>query len=256
MLRFCANLSLLFTEYPWPDRFAAAKRAGFNAVEIQFPYDLPANEIKHYLDTCGLQLILFNVPAATLLQGGEGLAAVPESVAQFQSAIAQALEYGRILQPVAINVLPGRCADETRRSAYLQTLSRNLYYAADAFAQIGVKTVFEAINSYDMPSFLLQTGQQMLAMLSEVKHANLYMQYDIYHMSRMEEDCADFLRRHLDKIAHIQVADCPGRGQPGSGRIDFPGLFDLIEQSAYPGWIGAEYRPGTITEASLGWLKS
>lgn len=255
MLRFSANLSLLFTELPLLQRFELAKRAGFDAVEIQFPYELSAEQIQTELDKHQLELVLFNVDADTLLQGGEGLAAVPEKKTQFRSAVEQTLSYANILRPGAINVLPGRCLQVGRLDAYRQTLLSNLHYAADRFAEIGIKAVFEAVNSYDMPGFIVDSSNGMLTVIEQVAHPNLFLQYDIYHMSRMGEDCAAFLRQHIDKIGHIQFADCPGRGHPGTGMVDFGQLFGLIADSAYRGWVGAEYKPQGDADNSLDWLR-
>ena len=254
MLRFSANLSLLFTEYPLAERFAAAKRYGFDAVEIQFPYELSALRIQALLSEHDLQLVLFNVDADTLLQGGEGLAAVPERQARFHQAVEQAVAYADVLKPRAINVLPGRCLDAARTECYRQTLLDNLHHAADRFAEIGVMTVFEAVNTHDMPGFIVDSSREMLSILDAVDHPNLRLQYDLYHMSRMGEDCAAFLQTHLDKIGHIQFADCPGRGQPGTGQIDFNALFAIIDDSNYAGWLGAEYKPLGEMAQSLAWL--
>lgn len=255
MLRFTANLSLLFSEHPWLERFKIARQQGFTAVEIQFPYHVPATQIKAALDDNDLQLVLFNVDADTLLQGGEGLAAVPEKQQQFKQAVAQAVEYAELLKPQVINVLPGRCLYASRYNDYLNTFKQNLRYAADAFAGISVKTVFEAVNTYDMPGFIIHSGQQMLAVLAELDHPWLAMQYDIYHMRMMQENCAEFLRLHSDKIGHIQFADCPGRGQPGTGDVDFAGLFGLITDLNYQGWVGAEYKPVGESVESLRWFR-
>ncbi|AMK75046.1 hydroxypyruvate isomerase [Methylomonas methanica] len=255
-MRFTANLSLLFTDLPLPERFQAAKQHGFEAVEIQFPYELPAEQILELLDHQDLQLVLFNVDADTLLQGGEGLAAVPEKRDQFKAAVEQTLAYAERLKPCNINVLPGRCLNLQRLGEYKATLLENLDYAASAFAELGIKTVFEAVNSHDMPGFIVDSSLGMLDVLAKVDHPNLFMQYDIYHMSRMGEDCGGFLRQHMDNIGHIQFADCPGRGQPGSGAVDFDALFDIIATSDYRGWVGAEYRPTADTASSLAWLKT
>lgn len=254
MLNFAANLSLLFTEDTLIERFKAAKQAGFNAVEIQFPYDLSATDIKNKLDEYGLKLVLFNVAAADLLQGGEGLACVPEKRDQFRQAVAQTVEYARLLKPEAINVLPGRCSDKTRWEQYLQTFKENLCYAAEAFSPLGIKTVFEAVNTYDMPGFIVHSGAQMLDVLDQLDRPGLFMQYDIYHMQMMGEKPEAFIAEHADKIGHIQFADSPGRGQPGTGRIDFGRVFSAIEDSGYSGWVGAEYKPVGTTTESLGWL--
>jgi hydroxypyruvate isomerase len=203
-----------------------------------------------------LQLVLFNVDADSLLQGGEGLAAVPEKQTQFKQAVDQALHYAEFLQPALINVLPGRCFDPARLEAYQQTLLENLQYAAQAFAEIGVTTVFEAVNSQDMPGFIVDNAQKMLSILAELKNPNLRLQFDIYHMTRMQEDCAAFIRQHSDKIGHFQFADCPGRGEPGTGEVKFAELFELISSLAYQGWVGAEYKPVIGTHPSLDWLKT
>jgi len=253
MLNFTANLSLLFTEVELINRFKAAKQQRFDAVEIQFPYSLSPEALKNTLEEQQLKLVLFNVDADDLLHGGEGLACVPEKRDQFRQAVAQTLEYAKLLKPEAINVLPGRCFNERRKQNYLETFKENLYFAAEAFAPLGIKTVFEAVNIYDMPEFIIHNGQQMLGILNQLKHPDLFMQYDIYHMQIMGDKPDEFITRYADKIGHIQFADCPGRGQPGTGRIDFEHVFSVIEKSAYSGWIGAEYKPVGTTSESLDW---
>ena len=255
MLRFSANLSLLFTEVPLQQRFKAASEQGFKAVEIQFPYELSAETIRQELDAQQLKLILFNVAADDLLQGGEGLAAVPEKQQQFKLAIAETLAYARTLKPNAINILPGRCFDKTRLSSYQQTFNENLRYAIDAFSPLGIKTVFEAINTIDMPEFIIYSSKQMLAVMQEINHPDLLMQYDIYHMLMMQEDPASFIPQYAYKIGHIQFADCPDRHQPGTGNMDYQQIFSLIKASLYHGWVGAEYKPLNNTLTSLNWFK-
>lgn len=256
ILKFTANLSLLFTEVELIDRFYAAKQHGFNAVEIQFPYELSPETLQQVLQDTGLKLVLFNVAADDLMQGGEGLTCVPEKREQFRLALAQTANYARLLKPEAINILAGRCVDNSRLTEYMQTFKDNLLLAADTFAPLGIKTVFEAINIHDMPAFLIHSGEQMLAILNELQHPNLFMQYDIYHASRMGENPAQFIHQHADKIGHIQFADSPNRGQPSTGQLDFQQLFSVIEQSNYAGWLGAEYKPVGTTVDSLGWLRS
>lgn len=255
MIKFSANLSMLFTERSLIERFKVAKVCGFEAVEIQFPYESPAEAILEQLKQQHLKLVLFNVGADDLLQGGEGLAAVPEKQEKFAEALEQAIEYAKILKPEFINVLPGCCYDRSRTDNYQQTLIDNLKRAINSFSPLGIKTVFEAVNTFDMPGFLIHSGQQMLTVLAEINHSNLYMQYDIYHMSRMGENVSQFIWDNVDKIGHIQFADCPGRGQPASGQVDFKSIFYVIDHSGYKGWVGAEYHPGGITEESLSWFK-
>jgi hydroxypyruvate isomerase len=254
MLKFTANLSLLFTEVELINRFKAAKQQGFDAVEIQFPYSLSAETLKKTLKEQQLKLVLFNVDADDLLRGGEGLACVPEKRDQFRQAVAQSLEYAKLLKPEVINVLPGRCFNENRKQDYLETFKENLCFAVDAFASLGIKTVFEAINSHDMPGFVIHNGQQMLGILDDLNLPMLFMQYDIYHMQMMGDKPDEFIARHADKIGHIQFADCPGRGQPGTGQINFEHVFSVIEKSSYSGWVGAEYNPFGTTSESLDWF--
>ena len=254
MLNFTANLSLLFTEVELINRFKAAKQKGFDAVEIQFPYSLSAVTLKNTLEEQQLKLVLFNVDADDLLQGGEGLACVPEKRDQFHQAVAQTLEYANLLNPEVINILPGRCFNEDRKQDYLKTFKENLCFAVEAFAPLGIKTVFEAINTRDMPGFIIHNGLEMLDTLDQLNLPMLLMQYDIYHMQMMNENPEEFIAQYADKIGHIQFADCPGRGQPGTGQINFKRIFPAIEKSAYSGWVGAEYNPVGTTSESLDWL--
>ena len=253
MLKFTANLSLLFTELNLIDRFAAAKQHGFNAVEIQFPYQLSIETLKQVLNDMGLKLVLFNIAADDLMQGGEGLASVPEKQDLFKSALQQAVDYAKVLKPEAVNVLAGRCFNETRREDYLKTFKHNLLLAVEAFSPLGIKTVFEAINTHDMPQFLIYSGKQQLDILNELNQPELFIQYDIYHAVKMGENPAEFISQYAEKIGHIQFADSPERGQPNTGSIDFENLFKIIEQSNYSGWLGAEYKPIGSTEHSLLW---
>ena len=255
-MRYSANLSMLFTEVSMPERFALARQHGFSAVEIQFPYQWPAADIRQWLDENDLNLVLFNVDADTLLQGGEGLAAVPSKRQEFQAALYQAAEYAKVLQPHCINVLPGRCLQVDLKADYRQCLIDNLRLACDVLAEIKVTTVFEAINTLDMPGFLIDDHAAMLQILEAVNHPNLKLQYDIYHMARMRQDIAGFWREHLDQIAHIQFADCPGRHEPGTGQLDFTRLFAELEKFGYQGFLGAEYKPLISTPESLNWFKA
>lgn len=255
MRRFTANLSLLFTELDFIDRFKAAKDCGFSAVEIQFPYSYPVEIIAQALQENDLQLVLFNVSAGDLLQGGEGLAAVPEKQTQFRDAIAETIIYAQRLKPEIVNVLPGRVSDLERKQAYLATFKENLHFAVNEFSRLGVETVFEAINTYDMPGFLIHSSQQMLDIIEQIDHPDLFMQYDVYHMVMMAENPVSFIHRYAGKIGHIQIADVPGRGQPGTGKIDFNGLFQAIVESGYRGWIGAEYKPTGATAKTLEWFQ-
>jgi hydroxypyruvate isomerase len=255
-LRFCANISMLFSEIPFSERFAAAKAAKFDAIEIQFPYEIDLPVLLDLQTTNKLNITLINISADDLLAGGEGLASVPSKKARFDEALTECLHYAQHLNVECVNVLPGRCLDHTLKNDYLTTFKHNLKKAADVLHSINVKCTFEAINNIDMPDFLITTPEQMMAIIDELQHPNLFMQYDIYHMTKMERDvCADIKRYH-PYIGHIQFADCPGRHEPGTGKIDFQAIFESIKSSGYNGWIGAEYMPSKKTEATLAWFNS
>jgi len=250
----CANLSLLFTELPLLERVRAAAEAGFAGVEIQFPYEVPAAALQAELQRSGLPLVLFNLPAGDLMQGGAGLAAVPGREAQFAAGLRQALEYAEVARPQKINVLAGRLAEGVEREQALALLAEHLRQTAEAFAGRGIAVLMEAINLHDMPGFLLNTPQHLLDMLARAGHPNLAAQLDFYHMARMGLDLADCVRQLQGHIGHVQFADAPGRGEPGSGELDFEPALAALRAQGYAGWLGAEYRPVDATSAGLGWL--
>jgi len=254
VLRFSANLSLLFTELPLLERFSAARECGFRGVEIQFPYEIPATQIKAQLDLTGLELVLINVPAGDLMNGGEGLASVPSKRHDFIDAVTKAAEYAEIVRPNLINVLPGCCFESESLGQYMETFQNNLAHAANVFRDQGIKTVFEAVNTKDVPGFLIHNCEQLIQALEDLQHSSVYLQYDIYHMQTMGEDHLAFFQRYAERVGHIQFADAPGRHQPGTGQIDFVNLFKAIDASGYQGWFGAEYRPSVSTRDSLDWF--
>ncbi len=255
MPNFSANLSLLFKEYPLIDRFSVAKAAGFDAVEIQFPYELTIEQIQQQLDQNDQDLVLINVPAGDLMQGGDGLACVPEREQDFRIAVMDALSYADALGVGRVNVLAGRQPLESDLLTCLHTLAANLRYAAESFQSIGVMTTFEAINTVDMPRFIISSVAQMQEMLEAVDYPTLKMQFDCYHMARMGEDLTTALRDNIAQIGHIQFADVPNRHQPGTGTIDYPSLFQLIDTLDYHGFCGAEYHPTGHTADSLAWFQ-
>ena len=253
-LRLVANLSLLYVEMPFMERFAAAAADGFAAVEIQFPYDTPAALIRAELDRLGLQCVLINVPAGDLMSGGRGLACVPGQEAEFENALALCADYVQVLYPLKVNVLAGRCQDAAERPQYLNCLEASLRKALAVLEPLGAGVVFECINTTDMPGFLLSTMADAGDMLSRVADTSIRLQFDIYHMAMMGEAVEDLLRAHSGVIGHIQFADMPGRHEPGTGSLDFTRLIAAIAESGYDGWVAAEYRPeGASTSAGLGW---
>lgn len=254
-MRIAANLSMLFNELPLAERIMAARVAGFEGVEIQFPYELPAIRLMESLDRAGLPLVLINLPAGDFGQGGAGLAAVPARQAAFDAALQEALTYAAMARPQRVNVLPGRLAEGVDHKQALDTLAGNLHKSAEAFALLGIQVVCEAINPLDMPGFLVNTPEDLQALLDRVDHPNCSAQLDLYHMARQELDIPAGIRSLGSRIGHVQFADCPGRGAPGTGAMAFEGLIEALQEVGYDGWLAAEYRPGDQgTEASLGWL--
>lgn len=254
-MKLCANLSLLFSELPLLERIGAAAEGGFAGVEIQFPYEVPAAELQGALQRAAMPLVLINVPAGDLMTGGPGLVAVPQRQGEFDAALAQALAYAEVVRPACVNVLPGRLAEGVAREAALATLAANLRRAAEAFAPLGIRVLAEAINPLDMPGFLVNTPQHLLALIAAVGHPNFAAQLDFYHMARQGLDLPACIAALAGRIGHVQFADCPGRGAPGTGAVDFVAARQALAASGYDGWLGAEYRPGeTGTAASLGWL--
>ncbi|HUH57092.1 MAG TPA: TIM barrel protein, partial [Pseudomonadales bacterium] len=242
-MKFCANLTLLYNEVPFLERFALAAADGFKAIEIQFPYDTPIVQIQQQLLEHDLRCVLINVPAGDLMQGGEGLASVPAKTAEYTAGLVECISYALALKVEFVNVLAGRCLDEDKRVFYLDTFYKNLLKTAETFERFGIKTTFEAINTRDMPGFLISTTDHILTTLKEVNHPYLKAQFDVYHMALMAQDVEGFISEHAEYIGHIQFADIPDRGEPGSGKLNFPAVFKAIMASSYEGWMAAEYKP-------------
>lgn len=251
-----ANLSMLFTELPLLERIRAAAAAGFSGVEIQFPYDVPAIQLKEQLERCAIPLILINLPAGDLMQGGNGIACDPQTGPQFAEALDEALSYALMVRPRMVNVLAGRLAEGASRGRALATLAANLRETAQAFDRLHIKVVCEAINPLDMPGFLINTPQHLHDLLAEVRHPNCFAQLDVYHMARQGFSTEQAMAVLADTVAHVQFADCPGRAEPGTGQLDFIAMAHALGQAGYTGALAAEYRPSTSTQASLVWLQS
>ncbi len=256
MPRFAANLTMLFNEVPFLDRFERAAQAGFEAVEFLFPYDFKADEIKKRLDDNGLTLVLHNLPAGDWAAGERGIACHPDRVDEFRAGIARGIDYAMALGVGQLNVLAGKAPAGVPESVLRETLVGNLAHAATALKGAGLKLLIEPINIYDIPGFYLNRTVQALALLDDVGADNAFVQYDIYHAQRMEGELAATLQTNLARIGHIQLADNPGRHEPGTGEINYPFLFAHLDRIGYSGWIGCEYKPASSTEAGLGWLKS
>ena len=255
MAKFAANLSMLFTELPFLDRFEAAAKAGFKAVEFLFPYAWTAEEIKQRLDDHGLTLVLHNLPAGDWDAGERGIACHPDRVEEFRAGVVKAVAYAKVLGVGQLNCLAGKAPAGVSDPLLHQTLVDNLKFAASALQAAGLRLLIEPINSFDIPGFYLNFTSQALSILDEVGADNAFVQYDIYHAQRMEGELAATMQKHLARIGHIQLADNPGRNEPGTGEINYPFLFKHLERIGYSGWIGCEYKPATTTEAGLGWLQ-
>ena len=253
MPRFAANLSMLFTEQSFLDRFALAAKAGFEAVEFLFPYAFSAQDIKQRLDTHGLKLVLHNLPAGDWDAGERGIACHPDRVDEFRAGVSRAVEYAIALGVPQLNCLAGKAPSGVDDAILRKTFVANLKFSAAALKQAGLKQLIEPINTYDIPGFYLNRTAQALSILDEVGADNAFVQYDIYHAQRMEGELAATLSKHLARIGHIQLADNPGRNEPGTGEVNFPFLFAHLERIGYRGWIGCEYKPATSTEAGLDW---
>jgi len=253
--KFAANLSMLFTEAPLLERFERAARAGFTAVEIQFPYDIPAEQLQQALFRNKLMLVLHNLPAGDWAAGERGIACHPDRVDEFRQGLDTALAYAAALGAPQLNCLagirPANVPADTARHVFID----NLRYAALRLQAHGLKLLIEPINTHDIPGFFLNGTRQALDLIAEVGADNLFLQYDVYHMQRMEGELAGTLAAHIDKIAHVQIADNPGRHEPGTGEINFDFLFAHLDRIGYQGWVGCEYKPAAATEAGLAWLK-
>ena len=255
MPKFAANLTLLYNEHAFPDRFAAAARAGFSGVEYLFPYDFDKNRLAEQLHEHKLIQVLHNLPAGDWPGGERGIACHPDRVGEFQDGVGQAIEYATALNCKQVNCLAGIAPAGAASDRLRATLVSNLKFAAQKLKQSGIKLLIEPINTRDIPGFYLNRTQQALDLIAEVGSDNLYLQYDIYHMQVMEGDLATTIEKNLKLIPHMQLADNPGRHEPGTGEINYDFLFAFIDRIGYQGWIGCEYKPATTTDAGLGWIK-
>ena len=255
MPRFAANLSMLFTEVPFLERFAKAREAGFTGVEYLFPYEWPAEELAERLQANDLTQVLFNLPPGDWAGGERGIACLPGREDEFRAGVEQAIRYARALGCRQVNCLAGLQPEGLDGLIARETLVANVRYAAARLAEEGMTLCLEAINSrVDMPGFLLDTSDKVIAMIEEVGAGNVRLQYDLYHMQIMEGDLIRSIERLLPWIGHMQFADNPGRHEPGTGEIHFANVFAAMDRLGYDGWVSAEYRPSTGTEASLGWF--
>ena len=255
MPRFAANLQWLFTEHPFLERFGAARAAGFTAVEFPSPYEHPKEAIAGRLAEHGLECVLFNLPSGDKGRGDFGLGCRPGREAEFRAGVARAIDYAHALGVKQVNVISGKALEGDDPTELRRTLVANARYAARALAAEGLDLVIEPINSRDVPGFFVPTAPEGARVIEEVAEPNFFLQCDLYHTAMMGDDGARILEAWRPLIRHIQFADAPGRGEPGTGSIPLASLFERIDASGYAGWVSAEYRPSGHTEASLGWLR-
>jgi hydroxypyruvate isomerase len=256
MPKFSANLTMLFTEYDFLTRFERASKAGFKGVEYLSPFDFEKEVIAGRLRSNGLKQVLFNLPAGDWQAGERGIACLPDRVDEFQDGVGLAIEYARALDCRQLNCLAGIRPDGTDDDVLVNTLLENLKFAARELGSTGIRLLLEPINSYDIPGFFVTGSRQGLAIIDAVASRNLYLQYDIYHMQRMEGELANTIEASLARIGHIQIADNPGRHEPGTGEINYAFLLPFIDRIGYTDWIGCEYIPSRDTESGLGWINS
>jgi hydroxypyruvate isomerase len=245
---------MLFNEAPFLERFALAKIGGFKAVEFLFPYAYDVQEIKSTLDHNALKLVLHNLPAGDWDAGERGIACLPDRVAEFRSGVAKAIECASVLGVPQLNCLAGKAPVGVDPKLLHDTFVANLQYAASELKKVGLKLLIEPINTFDIPSFYLSKTEQGIAILDAVGADNAFLQYDIYHAQRMEGELGNTIQKYLSRMAHIQLADNPGRNEPGTGEIHYAYLFDLLDRLGYQGYIGCEYKPLKTTAAGLGWM--
>jgi hydroxypyruvate isomerase len=251
--KFAANLTMLFNEVDFLDRFDAAAKAGFQGVEYLFPYDYEPEELVERLKRNNLTQVLHNLPAGNWGAGERGIASLPGREDEFRDGVDKAIRYATALGCKQVNILAGVPKDVDPKEAH-RVFVENVKFAAPKIEAAGIKLLIEMINTRDIPGFFLTSTKQALGVLEEVGSDNLYLQYDIYHMQIMEGDIARTIEGNLGRIAHIQLADNPGRNEPGTGEINYPFLFDHLDRIGYGGWVGCEYKPKGDTVAGLSWL--
>lgn len=254
MPKFAANLSMMFTEVPFLDRFAAASAAGFSAVEFLFPYEHPAETVASRAKEAGVEVVLFNTPAGNWAAGERGIGCVPGRETEFRQGVEKALTYAAILGTRRIHAMAGIVPNGADPANCRATLIENLKFAAERTAASGITLLLEAINTRDIPGYIVSTQKDSRSICDAVNADNLKMQIDLYHMQVMEGDLATKLKLYMPHCGHIQIAGCPERNEPDTGEIRYEYLYRLLDELGYEGWLGCEYRPAGKTTSGLGWF--
>lgn len=256
MPKFAANLSMLFNEVPFMERFDAAAKAGFKGVEFLFPYAFDMDQIAEKLKSNNLEMVLFNLPAGNWEGGDRGIAANPNRVGEFQDGVGKAIEAAKKLGVKQINCLGGLTPEGVSEDKIYKTFVDNLKFAADKLKAVGLPLLTEPVNGFDIPGAYLVHTQKAIDMIRDTGSDNVFLQHDIYHMQRMEGELANTIKANISLIKHMQLADNPGRNEPGTGEINYRYLFKFIDDLGYDGWIGCEYKPKTTTVDGLGWIEA
>lgn len=254
MPRFAANLTLMFTEVPFLDRFERASAAGFEAVEFLFPYEHPAEAIRERLDANGLDLALFNMPPGDWAAGERGMGAIPGREAEFRANAEIALSYAKVLRPPCVHAMAGVTKDLDAAACHA-TFLENLRFAADLFAPEGITVLTEPLNTRDVPGYFLSSQRVGAEIAAETGKANVALQFDIYHAQIMHGDLTRLTESLAGRFAHVQIASVPERHEPSEGEIAYSKIFETLERVGYDGFIGCEYNPRAGTEAGLGWFE-
>lgn len=255
MPRFAANLSMMFNELEFLDRFAAARKAGFEGVEFLFPYEYPAAELRTRLKGEGLTQALFNMPPGNWAGGERGLASLPGRQAEFREAVKRALDYATALECRLLHCMAGIPAADVSPITAAALYAANLAWAAEQAAPAGVRLAIEPINHRDMPGYFLNTQAQGAGVVEAIGKDRVGLQFDLYHVQITEGDITKRMERYMPLIAHMQIADVPARNEPGTGEIGWRYVFRRMDELGYQGWVGCEYRPAGETTAGLGWIR-
>ncbi len=256
MPKFAANLTMMFNEYPFPERFAAAAAAGFKGVEFLFPYDYPVKDVQKWHLDAKVQNVLFNLPPGDWAAGERGIASLPGREDEFKAGVAKAIEYALALGSTQLHMMAGIVPAGVDMHPYRRTYLANLKYAAHELAKYGLTLLIEPINTRDMPGYFLSKQDQAHELRIESGEPNVKVQMDFYHAQIMEGDLTQTFKKYFDTIGHTQIASVPKRNEPDDGEVNYSAIYQLLDESGYQGWVGCEYRPRGKTEDGLAWFKA
>ncbi|MGL4381464.1 MAG: 2-oxo-tetronate isomerase [Vibrio sp.] len=255
MAKFAANLTMLFTEVPFLDRFQKAHQAGFKAVEFLFPYAYQASELASKIKQFDLEQALFNMPPGNWDAGERGFAALPGREAEFRASVEVAIVYANALNCKKVHAMAGILDDRFTREQHIATFIANIRYAADKFAQQGIELMIEPLNNRDVPNYFIAHQREAVALIKQIDRSNVKLQLDLYHAQIMDGDLSSLIREVAPYVGHVQIASVPERHEPSEGELNYPHLFKVLDDSGYLDWIGCEYNPRTTTEQGLAWIR-